>query len=298
MFKNYQVVIFKDQHGTCRKLRLRGWMFALLLLALVAVVAGDLTLVRYFYNYKRMELDLSASEKTSQDQTSQLQDLSGKVRDLEADLSRMRSFDAKLRQMINLKQEPQEVAPAGSDDKDTSTKYLPLYRQELLTRKLQRYLSTLRDTASLELVRQQELLHALDAAPPKLASLPIDWPVAGWVSSGFGERASPFTGKKEFHKGIDIVAPAGTSVLAPGSGRVTFAGEAEGGGASVVIDHQGGLVTTYSHLKDAAVTKGQDVVRGQVIGHVGNLGQSTGPHLHYEVRQDGAPVNPERFILR
>lgn len=298
MFKNYQVVIFKDQHGTCRKLRLRGWMFILLVFALIAVVAGDLILVRYYYNYKRMQLDLSSSERTSQEQTAQLQDLSGKVQELEADLSRIRSFDSKLRDMVNLKKEPQDVAPAGSDDKDAATKYLPLYRQELMSRKLRRYLSTLRDTASLELVRQQELLRVLDANAPRLASLPIDWPVAGWVSSGFGERTSPFTGKKEFHKGIDIVAPTGTPVLAPGGGTVTFAGESEDGGDAVVIDHQGGLVTSYSHLKDATVSKGQQIARGQTIGHVGNLGQSTGPHLHYEVRQDGAPVNPERFILR
>jgi len=298
MFKNYQVVIFKDQHGTCRKLRLRGWLFALIFLALIAVVAGDLTLIKYYYNYKRMELDLTASEKTSQEQNTQLQNLSDKMQGLEADLSRIRTFDTKLRRMINLSREPQEVAPSGSDDKDENTKYLPLYRQELLTRKLHHYLDTLRDQASLELVRQEELLRVLGASAPRLASLPTDWPVAGWVSSSFGERTSPFTGKKEFHKGMDIVAPVGTPVLAPGGGTVTFSGEAEGGGVSVVIDHQGGLVTSYGHLKDATVTKGQIVNRGQCIGHVGNLGQATGPHLHYEARQDGAPVNPERFILR
>ena len=203
MFKNYQVVIFKDQHGTCRKLRLRGWLFALIFLALIAVVAGDLTLIKYYYNYKRMELDLTASEKTSQEQNTQLHNLSDKMQGLEADLSRIRTFDTKLRRMINLSREPQEVAPSGSDDKDENAKYLPLYRQELLTRKLHHYLDTLRDQASLELVRQEELLRVLGASAPRLASLPTDWPVAGWVSSSFGERTSPFTGKKEFHKGMD-----------------------------------------------------------------------------------------------
>jgi len=298
MLKNYQIVIFKDQHGTCRKLSLRGWVFILLLLAVVAVVVGDLTLIKYYYNYRRMEVDLAASEKTTQDQTAQLRSLADKVLGLEADLSRIRTFDGKLRHMVNLSEDPPEVAPAGSDEREAGATYPPLYRQELLTRKLHHYLNTLRDQASLELIRQQELLRVLGANTPRLASLPTDWPVAGWISSNFGERTSPFTGKKEFHKGLDIVAPVGTPVLAPGGGTVTFAGTAEGGGFSVVIDHQGGIVSSYGHLKDVAVSKGQAVRRGQCIGHVGNLGQATGPHLHYEIRQDGAPVNPKRFILR
>lgn len=298
MLKNYQVVIFKDHHGSCRKLRVRGWLFALLLLSLTALVAGDLFLVRYYYNYKRMQRELGLSEKQAQDQTTQLASLSDKVKDMESDLSRIRSFDAKLRQMVNLDQEPREVTPEGDANKDFNTKYLPLYRQEMLTRRLHQFLADLRGQASLEQVRQQQLLDVLDKLGPRLTSLPSNWPVEGFVSSGFGERASPFSGKKEFHKGMDIVAPVGTPVLAPGGGTVTFAAEAEGGGFGVTIDHQGGLTTSYGHLRDVAVVKGQAVRRGQLIAHVGDLGQATGPHLHYEARQDGVPVNPERYILR
>ena len=297
MLKNYQVVIFKDQHGTCRKLRFRGWLFALLLVVLAAVVAGDVFLIRYYYNYKRMERELVGSEKLAQDQNSQLLSLADKIKNLEADLTRIRGFDTKLRRMVNLDEDPREVAPAGADDKDFNTKYLPLYRQEMLTRKLHQYLSALRTQAGLERVRQEKLLAALAASGPRLAGIPSNWPVEGWISSGFGERTSPFTGKKEFHKGLDIVAPVGTPVVAPGPGTVIFAGEADGGGATVTIDHNGGLTTTYGHLRDAVVAKGQIVTRGECIGHVGDLGQATGPHLHYEARQDGVPVDPGRFIL-
>lgn len=298
MLKNYQVVIFKDHHGTCRKLRVRGWLFAVLLLVLAALVAADLFLVRYYYNYKRMERDLGRTEQQSQDQTNQLASLSDKVKTLEADLTRIRSFDARLRRMVNLEAEPREVAPDGESGKDFNTKYLPLYRQEMLTRRLHQFLADLRGQAGLEQLRQQELLDALNAAGSRLASLPTNWPVEGFVSSAFGERTSPFSDKKEFHKGMDIVAPVGTPVLAPGSGVVVFAGQAEGGGAAVTIDHQGGLTTSYGHLRDTAVVKGQTVRRGQLLGHVGDLGRATGPHLHYEARQDGVPVNPARFILR
>ena len=296
MFKNYQLVIFRDHHGAYRKLRFRGWLFALMLLALAALVAGNVSLVRYYYNYKRMEQELALWESKAQDQNAQLLSLSDKIKGLETDLVRIRGFDAKLRQMVNIDQEPREVAP-GSEDKDFDKKYLPLYRQEMLTRKLHQFLTELRDQAALERTRQQELLTMLDATMTHLAALPTTWPVAGWIASPFGERTAPFTGKKEFHKGIDIAAPIGTPVVAPGEGVVTFAGETEGGAFGLVIDHQGGLTTSYGHLRDVLVSKGQAVVRGQAIGHVGDSGQSSGPHLHYETRLGGVPVNPMRYIL-
>ena len=296
MFKNYQLVIFRDHHGAYRKLRFRGWLFALMLAALAAWVAGNISLVKYYYNYKQMERESAEWEAQARDQNAQLLHLSDKVKALETDLTRIRGFDAKLRQMVNLDQEPRDVSPDG-EAQDFDKKYLPLYRQEMLTRKLHQFLAELGNTASLERVRQQELVSLLDAAGPRLAAMPTAWPVTGWIVSPFGERTAPFTGKKEFHKGLDIAAPIGTPVTAPGAGVVTFAGEADGGGFALVIDHQGGLTTSYGHLRDVASAKGQTVVRGQVIGHVGDSGQTSGPHLHYETRLGGAPVNPMRYIL-
>ena len=296
MFKNYQLVIFRDHHGAYRKLRFRGWLFALMLLALAALVAGNVSLVKYYYNYKRMERELGEWEAKAQDQNVQLLHLSDRLKTLETDLTRIRAFDAKLRRMVNLDQEPREVSPS-EEGKDFDKKYLPLYRQEMLTRKLNRFLAELGDAAALERLRQQELVSLLDASGARLAALPTAWPVAGWIASPFGERTSPFTGKKEFHKGLDIAAPAGAPVLAPGKGVVTFAGETENDGFGLVIDHQGGLTTSYGHLRDVLPAKGEVVTRGQVIGHVGDSGQGSGPHLHYETRLGGAPVNPMRYIL-
>jgi murein DD-endopeptidase MepM/ murein hydrolase activator NlpD len=296
MFRHYQLVIFRDHHGAYRKLRFRGWLFALMLAALAILVVGDVYLVKYYYNYKRMERELGEWEAKAQDQNAQLLSLSDKVKALETDLARIRGFDAKLRRMVNLDQEPRDVTPGG-EEKDFEKKYLPLYRQEMLGRKLHQFLAELRDQTALEQARQQELAALIETAPVRLSSLPTTWPVAGWIASPFGERTSPFTGKKEFHKGMDIAAPVGTAVSAPGQGVVTFAGESQDGGFGVVIDHQGGLATSYGHLRDILVAKGQTVSRGQVIGHVGDSGQASGPHLHYETRLFGAPVNPMRYIL-
>lgn len=296
MFRHYQLVIFRDHHGAYRKLRFRGWLFALMLLALAALVAGDVYLVKYYYNYKRMERELAEWEARGQDQNAQLVSLSDKVKALETDLARIRGFDDKLRRMVNLDQEPRDVSPEG-EVKDFDKKYLPLYRQEMLGRKLHQFLGELRDQTALELARQQELATLVETAGVRLTALPTSWPVAGWIAAPFGERVSPFTGKKEFHKGMDIAAPVGTEVKAPGEGTVAFAGETDDGGFTVVIDHQGGLSASFGHMRDVLVTKGQAVAKGQIIGHVGDSGQASGPHLHYETRLYGVPVNPMRYIL-
>lgn len=297
MFKHYQIVIFRDHHGACRKLRFRGWLFATILLAVAALVAADLYLLQYYYNYKRIQGEAETFEQQASDQNAQIVSLTDKVKALEADLGRLRGFDAKLRLMAGLDQEPRDVSPAGGEDKDFEKKYLPLYRQEMLTRRLHRYLQDLSEDAAKERLRQGELLTALADGKARLSSMPAAWPVEGWIATPFGEQVSPFTGKKVFNKGLDIAAPVGTPVLAPGDGTVGFAGEAEGGGFALTLDHQAGLVTTYAGLRDLAVTKGQAVTRGQLLGHVGDLGQPGGPHLRYEARLGGVPVNPLRYIL-
>lgn len=297
MFKQYQIVIFRDHHGACRKLRFRGWLFATVLLVLAGLVAGDVYLLQYFYNYKRIQNEASTYEQQASDQNAQIVSLTDKVKTLEADLTRLRGFDAKLRRMVGLDQEPREVSPTGGPETDFEKKYLPLYRQEMLTRRLHGYLQRLSEDAARERLRQRELLDTLAAGKVRLASLPVAWPVEGWIATPFGEQVSPFSGKKVFNKGVDIAAPVGTPVLAPGDGVVTFAGQSDDGGASLTIDHQAGLVTVYGGLRDVAVSKGQDVSRGQLLGHVGDLGRPGGPGLRYEARLGGVPVNPLRYIL-
>ncbi|BBB31741.1 peptidase M23 [Thermotomaculum hydrothermale] len=130
-----------------------------------------------------------------------------------------------------------------------------------------------------------------------LRKTPSIWPVKGFITDGFGYRIDPFTGKRAFHKGIDISARRGTPVVAPADGIVTMAGKTKGYGNFVVINHQNNLETRYGHLRDIFVKRGQIVKRGDVIGTVGNTGRSTGPHLHFEVRVNGKAVNPRDYIV-
>lgn len=133
----------------------------------------------------------------------------------------------------------------------------------------------------------------------RLADAPSLWPVIGRITSSFGERTDPMSGsgEGEFHRGIDIAAGYGDPIHAAADGVVESAGMVPGGyGRKVVLNHGYGTQTLYAHLSVIAVTVGETVRRGQIIGYVGQSGRSTAPHLHYEVRIHGTPVNPYRYM--
>ncbi len=122
-------------------------------------------------------------------------------------------------------------------------------------------------------------------------------PVAkGWISSHFGHRTDPFTGRKAFHRGVDFAGAEGSEVVAVASGVVTFAKERFGYGVTVEINHGGGYVTRYGHNQRVLVTVGDTVQKGQAIALMGSTGRSTGPHLHFEVLKQGRAVDPMRFV--
>ena len=130
-----------------------------------------------------------------------------------------------------------------------------------------------------------------------IAATPSIIPAKGWVSSRFGYRQYPFTGEVSLHEGMDIASMPGTPVYSPANGVVMFAGYKEGYGKVIVIDHGYELSTLYGHLSDITVLKGQRVDRKAVIGAIGSTGNSSGPHLHYEVRISNVPVDPSNYIL-
>ncbi|MCK6157673.1 M23 family metallopeptidase [Moraxella osloensis] len=116
------------------------------------------------------------------------------------------------------------------------------------------------------------------------------------MSSGFGYRIHPVTGKSQFHKGMDFAAPIGTPIYATGNGVVTFSGWGTGYGRYVEVDHGNGTVTRYAHTSANYVNVGDTVYANQQIAAVGNTGRSTGAHLHYEVRQNGQAINPQTYL--
>jgi murein DD-endopeptidase MepM/ murein hydrolase activator NlpD len=141
------------------------------------------------------------------------------------------------------------------------------------------------------LLRFKAAREAIDVAP-------VHKPLSGdlRMTSSFGNRTDPFTGRPAFHAGLDFGEPRGTTVLSAGAGTVTFIGQRSGYGNTVEIDHGNGIVSRYGHLSAFLVKEGQSVTVGMPIARVGSTGRSTGPHLHFEIRRDDRAVNPLGFL--
>jgi len=159
---------------------------------------------------------------------------------------------------------------------------------ETLTRKAERLQGSL-----------DEVLHTLTARREELNRTPSIMPVENsWITSGYGYRHDPYTGKRTMHHGLDLSARRGEPVVATADGVVRIAGWKGYLGLTIEIEHGDGVSTVYGHNHRLFVKSGQEVERGQVIAAVGSSGRSTNPHLHYEVRVNGRTVNPKPYILR
>jgi murein DD-endopeptidase MepM/ murein hydrolase activator NlpD len=155
----------------------------------------------------------------------------------------------------------------------------------------------LRSEALSQEVSLSEIEKNLQSKREVLIHTPSIWPIMGWVTSGFGFRTNPFTGLAQMHEGMDISNRVGTLIVAPADGIVSDVGNDAVHGRIMVISHGFGMTSRYAHLNKVLVKVGQRVKRGDKIAEVGMTGKTTGPHLHYEVRLNGIPVNPMRYVL-
>ena len=129
------------------------------------------------------------------------------------------------------------------------------------------------------------------------AVFPGGWPTeGGWVSSGYGQRTDPFTGQKAYHEGVDIASRMGSFIKAMGGGVVSHAGQKDGYGLLVEVNHGNGMLTRYAHASAVLVKVGDRIQKGQNVALIGSSGRSTGPHLHFEVLRDGRAVNPQSYL--
>ena len=154
----------------------------------------------------------------------------------------------------------------------------------------------MRDLLSVMEQRLASVKDDVDRRQALVSATPSMWPIAGWISSGFGNRRDPFSGETAFHPGLDISAEHGAPIHAPADGVVESAAFNGNYGNLITLDHGFGLVTRYGHLSRYAVSAGQQIRRGDLIGHVGSTGRSTSPHLHYEVLVNGRLTNPLRLL--
>lgn len=243
---------------------------------------------------------LSAGEQreearlTQQSVQGQIEALAVRLGDLQAQLMRLDGLGERLARAAGL--QPSELAPLAAA---VPARGGAAPRGELAS--ATGALGSGLDALAIGVEARADHLRVLEAllfsTPAPRAFLPSLRPIAAGVpSSDFGFRIDPFTGQRAFHEGVDFAAETGTPIVTAASGRVVHAGWHPHYGRLLEIDHGNGLVSRYAHARELLVGVGDIVVRGQRVASVGSTGRSTGPHLHFEVRLNGIPQNPARFL--
>ncbi len=333
--KTITFLMVSNRKGTTRKLVVSAaWLKAGISLFIVTFVISAACVVDYVgllsqsIENKRLHVE---NDQLKQ----QFQVVEGKLNALESGLERVKGFMTKLRLITSVDSDDRTLKLAigplprtgqSVDSETLDSARMPasvggampapqddsVFFQKPPTDELQGELAVegQRDYASLAIrldkavqetaVRETgilELWESLSERQSLLAATPSIKPAAGWFTSKFGYRISPFTSRPTMHQGLDIAAAPGTPIYAPADGVVSFAGYDPGYGKLVSIDHGYGVVTRYGHTSQIYVEVGQRIHRRDMIAAVGNTGRSTGPHCHYEVRVNNVPVDPHNYVL-
>jgi murein DD-endopeptidase MepM/ murein hydrolase activator NlpD len=300
-----QVIIISSNSKAHRHWHLTRSMLLILLMAVVALIGfSSYSFANWMHNnnispaqFKSSTASPVSSNHTVSDNNSPDQDESvtnfyaRQLGGLQAETIRLRMFSERLAAIAGFDSTAfslSEHPSLGGIEQDG----MPL-SSEALERGIQQLSDELRDQDEALASLEQYLL----TEDTITASIPTGKPVKeGWVSSFYGYRIDPFTGKKTFHEGLDIAGKSGSEVLAVADGIVTWVGERGGYGGLVEVDHGNGYVTRYAHNKTIKVKKGDRVGKGETLALMGSTGRSTGPHVHFEVLRDGQHANPYNFI--
>jgi murein DD-endopeptidase MepM/ murein hydrolase activator NlpD len=301
--KTFTLIVVPDHNSQVKRYRINTrfiWQFGVGLVVLTALATA--ATVHYFM-VARDAAENASLRKENLALVTQLKSIRERIDHIGSTLDRVERFDQKLR-AITLLSDPQRNLAMGPTESEPGTSVPPSNDNQfvkLTTLESPKALSGRLDKLSAEATRQEQSLQELQAyfqdQKSLLASTPSTWPVRGWVTSDFGQRIDPYTAERVMHAGLDIAGPHGKEVLSPSDGTVVFAGLEGGYGNVLVIDHGYGIKTRYGHLSSIKVKPGDKVKRGEIVALMGNTGRSTGPHLHYEVRVNGLPQNPRKFIL-
>ncbi len=270
------------------------------LLSLAGIFILSLYLVYEYNDAKDKVWELQSVREELMQQKAQVQNFALNMLDYKRQMFLLRDLDTKLRRVVSLgpRDRAQQVLGIGGPDELGIQNLATMgeKKQEEALKEMHQELSQLKGAASRQEASLQMLIEYFEDKRSLYASTPSVWPVRGWITSPFGNRTSPFSGILKFHEGLDIAAQTGTPVMAPADGVIIKAGFSTGYGNMVEISHGYGIKTIFAHNSRLNVKAGQRVRRGDVISYVGDSGSSTGPHLHYEVRLNGLPVNPVKYM--
>ena len=298
--KKYTVIIIPDKSsGTVRfgVTRRTMWMSIFCVFILGAL---SIFLVNDRVSLEKQIVRLEPLHKRAVAQRKLLERFSVRLQEIDNGLTGLQKFEEQLRIMASVKPKAlkNEIGLGGvsKDDQYLDFEGLAPSGRRFATR-LNRQFLDIEQRTSTQKRAFKYLVSAFNEKKVLLSHTPSILPVRGWLTSGFGNRFSPFTGRKEFHAGIDVVARRGAGVISPADGLVIKARRESGYGNVLEIRHMQGIVTRYAHLKKNLLRAGARVRRGEIVAQVGSTGRSTGPHLHYEVRLNGVAVNPMLYIV-
>lgn len=298
--------LVSPQDGTVRKIRLTSGKILLItalsifFIGSFVFVAGDYTRVqvlraKHYFNFKRLN-----NERGSL--VSHNQDLRSRVQSLTQEKERVLSYESEVRQRLSeLSSVLKSAAEIGVIPLEEITGSSALGGAEAdcdadggnCEAESESGYNPSSFTITPEAGSDVGLISELERSIRLARTLPIGLPGHGFISSSFGPRRSPFSGRLSKHQGVDFALPHGSSVYATGDGVVKTVRRTSTYGLKIDIIHGSKIITRYAHLSKILVKEGQKVCRGQEIGLVGSTGRSTGPHLHYEVRVQGHPVDPQ-----
>jgi murein DD-endopeptidase MepM/ murein hydrolase activator NlpD len=270
-------------------------------LAFVGYVGYDYYLLKKTTSrLENREFTITLQLEEIENQRKQIQEFAAEITALKEKLLDLNLFEERIRIIANIekKDEPDNIfGVGGSIPEDLDTQIPLTEKHNSLMREMHDQIEQLNLASTNQKEGFESLLKNLQDQQNLLAATPAIRPTKGWTTSKFGYRISPFTGRREFHKGFDISARKGTKIVATADGVVTFTGKKGLLGKCIIINHGHGMVTRYAHCDKFLKKRGDKVKRWEPIATVGNTGRSTGPHVHYEVHLNGIPVNPEKYMV-
>ncbi len=307
MRKRIKIWFHSGTTSDIREFSIHKTLLSFMLLIIICAIGGA-SFIGYDYlqlkkiSFNNMVLNQTIAQQNNEikSQRNQIQSFAGEIETLKKQVDNLSIFEDKVRLIADIQQtsDSSGLIGIGGIPKDHLDQDIPLeQKHNSLMREMHQQVSQTNLAAKKQALDFEHLIKMLEEKRNLLASTPSIRPVDGWITSKFGYRKSPFTGRKEFHSGLDISNKSGTKIIATANGRISYAARKMYIGNLVVIDHGHGRVTRFGHLKKILVKPGQKIKRGDVIALLGNTGRSTGPHVHYEVRINGTPVNPLKYIL-
>ncbi|MCP3899372.1 MAG: peptidoglycan DD-metalloendopeptidase family protein [Desulfobacteraceae bacterium] len=306
MRKNFKIWFHIGSETDIKELNVPQYVAYLFFILVFFIISGIFYTGFDYYQIKSSSFNnhfltnkISDQKNEIQSQRKQIQNFAETITDLKKQVKDLCIFENRVRLIADIGESTDSglIGIGGIPNTDLDYNLEPDLKHNNLIREMHEQVNQ----TNLAVVKQtqdfEELIQELHKKKNILASTPSVKPVYGWISSRFGYRKSPFTGLNEFHSGLDIANKKGTKIIATANGKVSYTGKKLLIGNLITIDHGHGIVTKYGHLQKSLVKFGQNIKRGDVIGLMGNSGRSTGPHVHYEVRINGTPVNPGKYIL-